>query len=597
MTSLKTPKAEPAESATERSSAQGAARLQRAVLKLAFSFYGNNPELDERLKRLGNLIKAGRKDGIVQALIDEVVEVIVAREAGQGGVETAAKQIGELIGKTTFEGELADEARAIQRRLMGSKSKDELDRQMTDAAALFSSLARRANAHEDTENEPREGPLFDSFLSELQLPAELTESLEVIRQRIRRQRSQSMMLDCARDVARLLSERLRTPTEPLPVAGTALVDPVALATKQLHALVEQLELPSSLARESIRVKALLDSARCEEDIGAAVSTILVLLNQARSKSQQEVNELATFLKAVNRRLEDFKGHVVKTSAVHEESISSTSVFQRLISSQVADMRERVDEESDITSLKLLMISQLESLEAGIQSFVSTEQTRHTDARSQFDVMLSRLNELESETQKLRSDLDEQHTLSLLDPLTGVFNRMGYNEGMGREHARWKRYGGELSLVIFDLDLFKSINDNYGHAAGDKVLASLASLLRRQIRHCDILCRLGGEEFAIILPETGVVGAANAAEKLRASVATSQFRFKEQPVPVTVSIGIAEFREQDTQEDVFERADRALYLAKKLGRNRCCTEQDLEAQERASANESTSDEAPRQISVG
>jgi diguanylate cyclase len=163
----------------------------------------------------------------------------------------------------------------------------------------------------------------------------------------------------------------------------------------------------------------------------------------------------------------------------------------------------------------------------------------------------------------------------MDPLTSVFNRMGYNEGIGREFARWKRYGGELSLLTFDLDFFKSINDSYGHAAGDKVLASVAALLRKQIRQCDVLCRLGGEEFAVILPETNVYGAAAIADKLRASIASSQFRFKDQPVPVTVSIGAAEFRGADTQEDVFERADRALYLAKKGGRNRCCTELELD----------------------
>lgn len=574
MASLKTPQAENLDSTT-RVVSQSTARMQRAVLKLAFSFYGHSPDLDERLKRLGNLIKAGRKDGVVQSLIDEVVDLIVARESSGSGHEASARLLADLIGKLSLEGELADEARAMQRRLQGSRSKDEFDRQVNDVVGLFNTLTRRGAAPTDGDGEARESALFDSFLAELQVPPELDEAMEVVKQRIRRQRSQSMMLDCARDVARMLTERLREVPH-LPAEPDSIAAAIALARSQLQAMVEQLVLPAPIARETGRIKAQLDTAKSERDINVAVNSILDLLTQARGRSQQEVNELAAFLKAVTRRLEDFKSQVAKSNAIHDESISSTTIFQRMMSNQVADMRGLVDEETDITNLKLVMINQLESLEASVQTFVHGEQSRQTDARSQFEMMLTRLNELESETQRLRTDLDEQHTLSLLDPLTAVFNRMGYNEGMGREFARWKRYGGDLSLLIFDLDLFKSINDSYGHAAGDKVLASVAALLRKQIRHCDILCRMGGEEFAIILPETDVRGAAIVGEKLRGSIAGSQFRFKEQPVPVTVSIGAAQFRDADTQEDVFERADRALYLAKKRGRNLCCTELELDA---------------------
>jgi len=382
-----------------------------------------------------------------------------------------------------------------------------------------------------------------------------------------------MLFDCARDVARMLTSRLREASSP--TSTDSLGPALALARTQLQSMVDQLVLPTPIAKETAHIKAQLEKARNEHDINTAVHSILDLLNQARGQSQQELNELASFLKAVTRRLEDFKSQVAKNNALRDESVTSTTIFQRVMASQVANMRDRVDVETDIDSLKLVMINQLESLESSVQHFVQGEQTRQSDARSHFEQMIGRLDELEAETRRLRTDLDEQHTLCLLDPLTTVFNRMGYNEGMSREYARWKRYGGTLSLLIFDLDLFKSINDTYGHAAGDKVLASVAQLLRKQIRQCDILCRLGGEEFALILPETDVQGAAVVAEKLRGSIANSQFRFKEQPVPVTVSTGAAEFRDSDTQEDVFERADRALYLAKKRGRNRCCTEFELD----------------------
>ena len=573
MASLHTPKTETASTAAERASLLTAARLQRAVLKLAFSFYGHSPDLDERLKRLGNLIKAGRKDGIVQSLIDEVVDLIVARENAASTQDSIGKQLGDLVSRLNFEHQMADEARAIQRRFADSRSRDDIDRHINDLVSLVNEVARRAFSPIQSGDEAREDLLFDNFLAELRLPEDLEQAMAVVRQRLRQRRNHAALLDCAREVARLLSERLHQGAHRnLPQAAASAI---ALARAQLQTLVEQLVLPSPLSRETSRIKAQLDTATTESDIEAAITAILDLLAQAGGRSRKDIDELTNFLKVVTRRIEEFKAQVTKGGEVYDESLCNTAAFQQLMSSQVADMRGKVDEETDIDNLKRIMMKQLEGLETSVQSFVEIEHSRQSEARSQFDVMLVRLNELEGETQRLRADLDEQHTLSLMDPLTSVFNRMGYNEGIGREFARWKRYGGELSLLIFDLDFFKSINDSYGHAAGDKVLASVAALLRKQIRQCDVLCRLGGEEFAIILPETNVYGAAAIAEKLRASISSSQFRFKDQPVPVTVSIGAAEFRGADTQEDVFERADRALYLAKKGGRNRCCTELELD----------------------
>jgi diguanylate cyclase len=163
---------------------------------------------------------------------------------------------------------------------------------------------------------------------------------------------------------------------------------------------------------------------------------------------------------------------------------------------------------------------------------------------------------------------------LIDPLTGILNRLGYNESVAREYGRWKRMGGNLALAMLDIDHFKQINDRFGHATGDKVLTSLAALLRKHLRGVDHICRVGGEEFVLVMPDTDLTGAAVVAEKMRATVAASQFRVKDTPVPVTFSCGVATFHAEDLVEDVFERADRALYLAKNSGRNRCATELEL-----------------------
>lgn len=555
---------------SERAAGQAAARLQRAVLKLAFSFYGQNPELDDRLKRLGALIKSGRKDGTVQVLIDEVVDVIVAKDVRQSSNEYAAQKLAELLDRLATDGAAADQARALQRRLCACKEKEELERYGNEAAALINTLLRHSRSLEsESRRAPSDPELLQILLGRLRPPDSVREPLDALRQRIERHKSQAALIEIAEEAAALISAALHEVRSAPPPPQD-----ITLAKAQLQRLANELNVPTKLAKEMNRVKAQLDQAVEPKDLGQSVQALAELFAKLRAQLENEVNELGGFLGAISRRLEEFRANVTQVGEVQTESLESTAAFHRMMNRQVAGMRDKVDDETDIDRLKLVVVSELEGLESGLSSYVATEETRHSGARGTLEVMLNRLNDLEVETHKLREDLDEQHALSLLDPLTGVFNRLGYNEGMNREFSRWRRYGGALSLVVLDLDHFKAINDQFGHAAGDKVLTSVATLIRKQIRSCDVFCRFGGEEFVLILPETSLAGAVTAAEKLRVSVATSQFRFKDLPVPVAISIGVAEFREATSVEEVFERADKALYLAKNSGRNRVCSEQDI-----------------------
>ena len=121
-------------------------------------------------------------------------------------------------------------------------------------------------------------------------------------------------------------------------------------------------------------------------------------------------------------------------------------------------------------------------------------------------------------------------------------------------------------MVIDIDFFKRINDTFGHAAGDKVLKTVARVLQVNIRETDFISRYGGEEFVLIMPETNKDGGAQVAEKLRATIEKCPFHSNNQKVPVTISIGIAEFDGEDNAVTVFERADKALYAAKEGGRN-------------------------------
>jgi diguanylate cyclase len=182
---------------------------------------------------------------------------------------------------------------------------------------------------------------------------------------------------------------------------------------------------------------------------------------------------------------------------------------------------------------------------------------------------SRLHAVERETHSLRSHLKRRKVQALSDPLTGIPNRLAFDDRMKREFARWKRYRGALTLMILDVDHFKNINDSYGHKAGDKALKLIAVVLQQNLRETDFLARYGGEEFIVLLPETPLERVAPVAEKLRRAIEASDFHHRGERVPITLSGGYAQFAGEDTPEVVFQKADEALYRAKSEGRNRCC----------------------------
>lgn len=173
-----------------------------------------------------------------------------------------------------------------------------------------------------------------------------------------------------------------------------------------------------------------------------------------------------------------------------------------------------------------------------------------------------------ELMRLFQQLEEQATR---DALTGLYNRGHFFALLEREIEKYHRYGQQSSLLLFDIDFFKRVNDTYGHRTGDQVLRTLAQTLQNRWRRTDILARYGGEEFVILLPHTPKEGAAKAAERLRNVVASLRFEGPGgEPFSVTVSVGVAHCPcDATTPETLLEAADQALYQAKRSGRNRIC----------------------------
>ena len=163
--------------------------------------------------------------------------------------------------------------------------------------------------------------------------------------------------------------------------------------------------------------------------------------------------------------------------------------------------------------------------------------------------------------------EEIYRLTTIDGLTQIYNKRYFLESLEREIARSNRYRRDMSLVMFDIDHFKKINDGFGHLAGDQVLKTLALTIKSKIRREDLFARYGGEEFAIVLPEIDGYNAHQFAEKVRRIVEATDFRFESTKIDVTISMGVATLdAETADAAALIKRADERLYEAKKGGRN-------------------------------
>jgi diguanylate cyclase (GGDEF)-like protein len=175
--------------------------------------------------------------------------------------------------------------------------------------------------------------------------------------------------------------------------------------------------------------------------------------------------------------------------------------------------------------------------------------------------------LRESAEDARQRAEAASEMSMTDALTGLLNRYGLQRALQRELSEARRYARPLSCLLLDIDFFKTVNDNYGHAAGDAALMQTARVLSEAVRGSDVVCRYGGEEFLILAPETNLEGVTALAEKIRVAVSSRVFGDGERVFKLTLSVGAAELRSDESGNDMIARADEALYQAKQSGRNR------------------------------
>jgi len=574
--------------------------LRRSLVRSSFAVEGGDPAVERCMQQLRAVLREGDLDDGLSALVPRLESAVLNGERERH--ERVARLIGAL--QRLVEQLLAltppNEVRKSLKRY--ARQAEKRAAQASELPALLGELAglqAQTLAVQDSSEKRADGLLQRLFghgqrtlaeqVAEAPVPqvaephAETTETVQVVCATTRRDDFDwSLLLDQLPMPAALFDEpEPAAPQEAeeqpaadaapdeghyaLPMMSEQAYSAIAEHVQAtLFGLLDDLQLPESHGPQAAALRERVERGLNWYELVPVLDDLAVLMRAATSESQREFEN---YLQSLNERLSTMQDNL---SAAHEgvaQSQEAARVLDDELRQHVGGLRHSVLEANDLASLKQAVRTRLDGLLATADAY----QQRHSQHESQLgerlQQLVGRVTSLEQAASGLRQRLEEQRQLALVDTLTELPNRAAWDERLEVEVARWQRYGGELLLAVLDVDHFKRINDDFGHLAGDRVLKIIAGELRKRLRKTDFIARFGGEEFALLLPHTPLPEGLRLLDTLRQGIEQCPFHFKGEPVTVTLSGGLGRFAEGETLEQVFERADHALYAAKDAGRNR------------------------------
>ncbi len=333
---------------------------------------------------------------------------------------------------------------------------------------------------------------------------------------------------------------------------------------ELTQLLSELAFEGQYAKaiEAIRLSLLaeLGIEKLLESCLRTIEIIIASINDERQSAQHFLLKLNEALSTVQQAL--------TTSLTASNNIQQKMhLLNQQIEQQIDTLGQQTQSATSLEQLQLLVSEKLGTISASLKDKEQLErQEREMLARAVQDMEL-RLKGLEQEANQFKKRLAEQKFRSLQDALTELPNRAAFDERYDLEVKRMKRSGKPLSVVLADVDHFKNINDSYGHSAGDKTLKVIAKALKQSLRDTDFIARYGGEEFILLFPETPLEDLSGPLNAIREKIKRIPFKFKDTNVPITISFGATQQKVSDSQREAFDRADEALYDAKRNGRDK------------------------------
>ncbi|MEM1187763.1 MAG: diguanylate cyclase [Pseudomonadota bacterium] len=337
---------------------------------------------------------------------------------------------------------------------------------------------------------------------------------------------------------------------------------VSLFAALLQRLVEHIDVLNGSPLRSAEIRDALDQILHPMQAKELLREVTDEIERIDSRIRAERSQTTDFLGDLRERLDGFEDVITLLSNDTTRSLERSEGLQSDVDEDARSLGDAAAA-GDVEEIRGLIKDGLARIMHRLSEHVIAEREQHEQSQDRVGELTERLAALENEADMLRSELRSKNDLALKDALTGAYNRAGYEERTRELYARWKRAGAALSLVFVDCNRFKHINDTYGHAAGDLVLVKVSDVLHGRARASDIVCRYGGDEFVILLPDTAVEGAEVFARSACQEIIDAGFNDNGKPIDVSISCGVTQLIEGDEMEDAMGRADEAMYEAKKM----------------------------------
>jgi len=517
-------------------------QLRRAIIRLSIVTEGRDEDMDTQLSALRDLLRTDQLSGLTRIL--EQLES--GFERWQGKQESFQGQIAQTL--IDIETSHQDLPKTLSKELTKLRKKvrksDKVDLLLGFTSLITQWADALSDGFNDQDSTQASGFFSRLFQKEQQTPLTPLEGS---------QPSDAQTDDSNSYVIPETSEK-------------GLISVTSETSKVLEGLIPKLTLPNI---EQPRAMHLLNKVQDGLNIYEIVPALEVLADLVVSALGTEQEEFENFLKTLNERLSELQNWLVQGQDLEQNFKSASKDFDDKMRGHLDELKQVLQDGNDSPqNLKMAVSHQLDSVFATLDIFKLEQQNREQAFEYHIKELNDRLTSMESELKQAKEHLSKSQAKAMVDSLTKLPNRGAYDAYVEKEYQRFVRYGGDLSLIVCDVDKFKNINDSYGHQAGDKVLQLISRQVKKGTRQTDLLARYGGEEFVVILPGTDSQSALQVAEKIRKEVANSPFHFKGQRVQITISCGVASFTEGCSHQQIFEKADRALYQAKENGRNQC-----------------------------
>lgn len=419
------------------------------------------------------------------------------------------------------------------------------------------STAIEAEADKPEVAEPAEAA-FETATVEDEKPAELEAAVEEPSQVMESAEAEQSKMA----TVEVTSDESHFDLPPPPEPGYSAIAPHIEAT--LIHLLDELQLPDS---HKPQAEALRQRMFGRLNWYELVPLLDDLSGLVLSLNDQGHREFEGYLKQLNQRLDSFQNHLQQVNEGHDEAREQERSFSEELREQVSDLQTHVQEAAEPDNVKKALESRLDGMLTHMEQYQQQREARELEMAERLKTLSERVVSMEQEANDYRSHVEEQRKKALTDPLTGLPNRAAWTERLDAEVSLWQRYHNSLLLAVIDVDHFKRVNDDFGHLAGDKVLKIIGTQLSKKLRRTDFIARFGGEEFVVLLPNTSMEEGEPLIQALRAAIEACPFHFKGERVTITCSAGLTAFQTGEGSKQAFERADQALYRAKRGGRNR------------------------------